>query len=135
MLACEVCKYISVKHAPHPHGSSISKMNLQHNFELNVNVEIIDLEHLQTCCEIMLETISETKQPHNDEMNMKTMNSNASVKQLQTYVDVDLQQIFDTSAEIFISTNPEHLQTYSDVNLETILELSTQQISDKNTER
>ena len=82
----------------------------------------------------MLETISEMKQPHNAEMNMKTMNSNASVKQLQTYVDVDLQQIFDTSAEIFISTNPEHLQTYSDVNLETILELSTQQISDKNTE-
>lgn len=118
----------------YPNNETISEMNLQQNSEMNVNVEIIDLEQLQTSCEVMLETISETNQPQNAEMNAETMDSKASLEQLQAYVDVDLQQISDMTAETSISTNPEHLQTYSDVNLQTIPELSTQQISDKNTE-
>ena len=85
-------------------------------------------------CEIMLQTISEMNQTQNAEMNSEIMNSKASLEQLQTYADVDLQQISDTTAETLISTNPKHLQKYSDVNLETILDLSMQHISDKKTE-
>lgn len=96
-----------------------SEMNLETIFEkdpqqnsklrtktMNPVINLVDLETIFETNQsqnvemnmnfVDLETISETNQSQNVEMNTETMNSKTSLEQLPAYAEMDVQQISDT---------------------------------------